>query len=121
MKVPKRRKREVATLLLAALLLPSMAMAQQGGGLFGRGSEAEPNTSRGLMSGATGGFNLSNQHFGSDQNGGYELNNQTFGQDEEGPLGSGWLILAAAGAGYAAMKTRKKNKSKTSKKERDNR
>ena len=53
-----------------------------------------------------GGYNLSNQQFGSD-NGGYQLSNQTFGQ--ESPVGSGLAILLMAGMGYAAAKSRKKN------------
>ena len=61
-----------------------------------------------------GGYNLYNQLFGSDVIGGYELYNQTFGQDnEEAPLGSGLLILTAAGAGYA-LKKRKNNKKQKS-------
>ena len=54
-----------------------------------------------------GGYNLYNGQFGSDDNGDYILFNQTFGQTV--PLGSGLLILTAAGAGYA-LKKRKCNK-----------
>ena len=51
-----------------------------------------------------GGYNLHNQQF-SDDEGGYNLYNQFF----EVPLGSGLLILTAAGVGYA-LKKRKSNK-----------
>ena len=57
---------------------------------------------------STEGYNLSNQQFGSDANGGYQLSNQTFGQTT--PIGSGLAILVVAGMGYAAAKSRKKNK-----------
>ena len=46
--------------------------------------------------------NLSLQNFGGGEDG---LTLQNFG---EAPLGSGWLILMASGAGYAALKSRKK-------------
>ena len=65
-----------------------------------------------INDGFEGGYTLFNQQFGSDDNdnGGYELYNQIFGQDAnlDVPLGSGLLILAAAGAGYA-LKKRKSN------------
>ena len=54
----------------------------------------------------SGSYNLHNQQF-SDDEGGYNLYNQFF----EVPLGSGLLILTAAGAGYA-LKKRKSNKKK---------
>ena len=96
--------------LSAVLLLPMGVSAQTGGGVFYRGDKAEnvDNFSlfdRGLLG---GGFNLFNQQFGEDEEGGYELYNQTFGQDSDTPLGSGLLILVAAGAGYA-FKKRKNN------------
>jgi len=108
MQMSRKRKRKIATILLAALLLPAMAFAQGGGGLFGLGDMPETAESAGTMGrGSGGGYNLTNQHFGADANGGYELSNQTFGQ--ESPMGSGLAILMVAGMGYAAMKSRKKN------------
>ena len=89
-------------------------------GLFNRGTDYEKDEkeqdSRGLMNRGADegeGFHLFNQQFGTDEEGGFELQNQTFGQDDEGetddaPLGSGLLILTAAGAGYALRK-RKNN------------
>ena len=56
-------------------------------------------------SGSSENYDLHNQQFGS----GYDLYNQTFGQ-QSAPVGSGLLILAAAGAGYALRK--RKNNSK---------
>ncbi len=55
--------------------------------------------------GSSENYDLHNQQFGS----GYDLYNQTFGQ-QSAPVGSGLLILAAAGAGYALRK--RKNNSK---------
>ena len=97
--------------LSAGLLLPVSAKAQnEGGGIFGygNGSTAEPQRD-GVFDARTlnGGYNLHNQQFGSD-NGGYNLNNQTFGQDAS--LGSGLLLLTAAGVGYALKKRKKNNK-----------
>ncbi len=81
--------------------------AQKGGGIFYRGDKAENVDNVSMMSrGATGGYNLNNQNFGSN---GYELHNQTFGQ-ETTPLGGGLLILVAAGAGYALKKRKNNNK-----------
>lgn len=57
-------------------------------------------------SGSSENYDLHNQQFGS----GYELYNQTFGQDSDTPLGSGLLILVAAGAGYAFKKRKNNNK-----------
>ena len=75
-------------------------------GLFNRGTanEKEVQNIRGLMNRGPDdgeGFHLFNQQFGTDEEGGYELQNQTFGQDDDDdtPLGSGLLILTAAGAG----------------------
>lgn len=110
----KKRKALMLLMAMAALLsVPIAASAQYDGswGVFGRGFEAEAEPSRSLMGGATGGYELHNQQFGSDDNGGYNLYNQTFGQ--EAPLGSGLPILTAAGAGYALRK-RKNNKNQKS-------
>lgn len=52
--------------------------------------------------------NISNQGFGGTESG---ITNQTFG---ETPLGGGLFILLAAGAGYAAMKGKKRNKKSNS-------
>lgn len=103
-----KEKTLLLTLALSAvLLLPMGASAQKGGGIFYRGDKAENVDNVSMMNrGATGGYNLNNQNFGSN---GYELHNQTFGQ-ETTPLGGGLLILVAAGAGYALKKRKNNNK-----------
>ena len=53
-----------------------------------------------------GAYSLNNQTFGSDVNGGYNLNNQTFGQDPA-PLGSGLIVMLAAGGAYAAVRRKR--------------
>ena len=115
----KKTKALVMALSMAVVgLLPTVAVAQ-GGGLFGRGDDAYnqglPNrgTASGygmLDRGGSGNYSLSNQQFGSGTNGGYELTNQTFG---ETPLGSGLLVMLAAGAGYATIKSKKKKNNKS--------
>ena len=103
-----KKKTLLLTLTLSVgLLLPMGVSAQKGGGIFYRGDKAENVDNVSMMSrGATGGYNLNNQNFGSN---GYELHNQTFGQ-ETTPLGGGLLILVAAGAGYALKKRKNNNK-----------
>lgn len=109
MKKTKKKKTLLFSLGLAFMMLTANNMnAQNGGGVFGKGSKPETEQHRGwLGSGQQSGFNLNNQTFGSDANGGYQLSNQTFGQ--ESPLGGGLAIFLVAGVGYAAMKSRKKN------------
>lgn len=104
-----KKKSLLLTLVLSVgLLLPIGASAQTGSGVFYRGDNAESADNPSMMNrSGIGGYNLNNQNFGS---GGYELHNQTFGQ-ETTPLGSGLLILVAAGAGYA-LKKRKNNSKK---------
>ena len=94
--------------LSAVLLLPMGVSAQKGGGIFYRGDKAENVDNVSMMNrGATGGYNISTEHFGSGTNGGYQIGTEQFGQDA--PLGSGLFIMAAAGAAYA-LKKRKMNK-----------
>lgn len=94
------------------MILPMMATAQQmvtaqqdgSRGLFGRGGRDGIGVSGGVMNqtfGATGG-DVTNQTFGGTHGG---VTNQTFG---ETPLGSGMLILLAAGAGYATARAKRK-------------
>ena len=108
--INNKLKAIVFSLMLVVMLsIPFVAIAQNVGnrGMLGRGQEvAEEGNTRGMMNGSAGGYNLFNQQFGSDVEGGYELYNQTFGQQL--PLGSGLLILTAAGVGYA-LKKRKSN------------
>lgn len=104
-----KEKTLLLTLALSAvLLLPMGASAQTGGGVFYRGDKAENTHNVSMMNrGATGGYNISTENFGSGTNGGYQIGTEQFGQDA--PLGSGLFIMAAAGAAYAFSK-RKKNK-----------
>jgi hypothetical protein len=102
----KTLKAIVLSMVLAAgMLLPMNIFAQDdspGGLLNYDGAGESHNTS---LFGKGGGLfdGLSLQNFGEDED---ELTLQNFG--EEAPLGSGWLILMASGAGYAALKSRKK-------------
>ena len=101
---------EVAVMMLTATNLNAQSDGSRG--LFSRGkafdkSDQEAYYIWGLMNRGGDselgmGYNLFNQQFGDDLYGGYNLYNQTFGQ--EVPLGSGWLILTAAGAAYALKK-----------------
>lgn len=123
----KKKMRTIVILLAMAgglVLSPPMAAQNDGSrGQFGRGgnngyaNRSEVGAS-GLLNqgfGATAG-NLTNQGFGATAgnlfnqgfgatNGG--ITNQTFGAT---PMGSGLLILLAAGAGYATLKKRKSNR-----------
>ena len=111
-----RKKTIVLSILVAAGMLLSAnlsAQEQQGGrpgGLFG---ENTPSTSNGLMnrSESTVGGNFTGQGFGA-TNG--NITGQTFGA----PLGSGLIVLLAAGASYATFKskkTQKQNQNRTGK------
>jgi len=103
-----RQARRVTLLLVtmaAMLALPTMASAQESrsnfGGLFGTNPKFKTANEEQGMFGVNRGGNRS---------GG--LSNQTFGESYGGsatetdvvPLGSGLLIMVAAGAGYALLK-----------------
>ena len=98
----KKKLRVVAMML--AFTLPVSLLAQDG--LFKRGDNGgqngEVNKPMLLRNGEMG-TNLSNQGFGNPN--GSDLTNQTFGA----PIGSGLFVMLMAGAGYAALKTNKKN------------
>ena len=111
----------LSLVLTLGMLLPIGASAQnrdQYGGLFGGfgwyyylDEEEQKENGGGLFRAGVNDFNcnLFNQNFSpifGDDIAGYNLYNQSF---EEVPLGSGLLILTAAGAGYA-LKKRKSNK-----------
>lgn len=107
-----KKKTLLLTLALLAGLLGPMDLNAQESGALGRGEDAESIGNFSLFDRGSlgGGFNLFNQQFGEDEEGGYELYNQTFGQDSDTPLGSGLLILVAAGASYAFKKRKNNNK-----------
>ena len=102
----KRRILVLLTAMAAMLLLPQTSTAQYDETRYG----LQPWFSTSLMGrecgrGGDGSYNLHNQQF-SDDEGGFNLYNQFF----EVPLGSGLLILTAAGAGYALKKRKSNNK-----------
>ena len=106
----KKKKKNLAFSLLLAvgMLLPSHLPAQEQngrpGGLFG---ETTPTVSDGLMrrnEGTAGGY-FTGQGFGATSG---NITGQTFGA----PLSSGLLVMLAAGAGYATIKSRKKQNRK---------
>ena len=116
-KTAKKRNHLAPLLVAAGLLLPVGASAQ--GGVFGRGDkDVGSNRHSGMLRDSETALTLSNQHFGNpiggdvtnqlfgNHIGADDITNQTFGA----PLGSGMLIMLAAGAGYATIKSRKRNK-----------
>ena len=85
-----------------ALSIPTMASSQ--GGLFQRGEESGQNA--GFLRNGGEAISLTNQAFGNPTDG-VNVTNQTFGENV--PIGSGLFTLLLAGAGYAAMKSNKRN------------
>ena len=96
----------MATGLLWSPALSAQEQNGRPGGLFG---ENNAKASKGLMgrSGGTAGGYFTGQGFGAT---GAELTGQTFG--ENAPLGSGLFVMLAAGAGYATLKSRKKQQNR---------
>ena len=103
MKNTKRKLKTIALMvaMAAGVLLPMKVSSQ---GLF--------NSSFG-HSGSSG---VSNSGFGQSGSGSNEVTNENFGQSDgkvlnqnfgKAPLGSGLLIMLAAGAGYAVLKRKK--------------
>ena len=129
MKGNKKTLKDFALVLVMAggLVSPSPAAAQhEGGGLLGRGQNDREAPGEvhgsGLLNQGFGssGSTLFNQGFGGTQGG---LGNQGFGGTQGGitnqgfqvPMGSGLLVLVAAGAGYASLKKRNKKQNKQNK------
>ena len=107
----KKRTLVFSLLVAAGMLLSTSLSAQEQdrpGGLFGKPSFA-PSYSYGMMGRGSGSAegDLTGQGFGS-TNG--DITGQTFGDGV--PLGSGLFVLLVAGAGYATMKSRKKQNRK---------
>ena len=98
------KKRKVIAILVA-LSLPFSVLAQ--GGLFQRGDGGIEQNS-GLLRNGEASVMMTNQTFGTPT--GSDLTNQTFGNTA--PIGSGIFVMLMAGAGYAALKTNKKNNKK---------
>ena len=101
MKKPIKKKATVLSMAMAfALAIPLGASAQEG--LFQRGVSDESYYGFGNTKDNTGFLgNRNTQTTGV-------INNQIFGQPV--PLGSGMIILLAAGAGYAALKRKEEEK-----------
>ena len=107
----KTKKKLKMLAMVTVLAVPMVATAQ--GGLFLRGEEpAEPRNSGAAALTNQGfgnpfdGSNVANQTFGNPTEAeGVNVTNQTFGA----PLGSGLFTLFLASAGYAAMKSNKRN------------
>ena len=104
----------VLSLGLAAMMLSANASAQEDrpGGLFGNGGFLEKlgglfETDDELRT-EEGDYALFTEQFGNGTDGNYNISTEQFGQQDDAPLGSGLLILVAAGAGYAFTK-RKQN------------
>lgn len=96
MKTQKTLKALVLSLAMAVgMLLPTVVNAQSDGFFRDEGGYANRDA-------GDGAYSLNNQQFGSDVNGGYNIDNQTFGQGV--PLGSGLLIMVAAGGAYAFVR-----------------
>ena len=101
----KTRKKAIVFSLLVAMgaLLPADIPAQERpGGLFGSASDTPSN---GMLNRGRDvvGSNLYGQGFGATN---CDITGQTFG--DNAPLGSGLFVLLAASAGYATIKSRKK-------------
>ena len=115
-RVKLKKKRAFMVLLAALVLLPQVLLAQ--GGVFGRGNVSDGTyydhhrngtPQFGLFQQTLGNGNYNNQGFGD---GTSPINNETFGT----PVGGGLLILTAAGACYATLKSRKRKNTNNQKK-----
>ena len=107
------KKADSLKAIVLSLMLAAMPSALTWGGpsgtpegaLFGTGSASTAEGNKGV-------FNRANVEasFGNETFGGVTLNGMTHDNFQVTPLGSGLAILVAAGAGYATVKSRKRNK-----------
>ncbi len=103
MKFKRKKETKIITLLIAMAVgqvLPSTAIAQQGGGVFGRGDSQTQRDGTLIGNDHDGIFNVGNEPFGA---AGSHIGNEPFGA----PIGGGIALLVAAGIGYAAFKSKK--------------
>ncbi len=113
MKKHKTQKAFALSLAMAlGMLLPTTTHAQSDGFFRGGSNYSNRDGTYNLNiqtfgSGISDNYGLNNQTFGSGIGDGYNLNNQTFGQ--EAPLGSGLIIMLAAGGAYALKKSKEQN------------
>jgi len=94
-----KKKRKIWAMMVA-MSIPIAVSAQ--GGLFQRGEASNQTT--GLIRNGGESIAITNQTFGNPTDG-VNVTNQTFGA----PLGSGLFTLLLAGAGYATLKSNKRN------------
>lgn len=95
---------KLAIALLLLVMLPERIFAQ--GGLFQRGNiDDDAFQSYGLLRDGPASVLLNNEIFGTPM-GTDDITNQPF----DTPIGNGLLIMLAAGAGYATLKTQKQKK-----------
>ena len=95
MKKTTRLRAIVLSLAMALVMLLPAASHAQSDGFFRDGGDYA-NRDGG------GGYNLNNEQFGDLKNS-FNLNNQTFGA----PLGSGLIIMLAAGGAYALVRRKR--------------
>ena len=86
-------------MMAVAMALPLNSFAQEKRGLFGSSNSAESKPTGSMLGG--GGLRDVQPTVGP--------GNQPFGVDPTAPLGSGAAMLIAAGAGYALLKSKRKN------------
>ena len=98
-KATKLRVLALSLAMALGMLLPTTTLAQGNDNMLRFEDEYG-----GSRSGFASDWPLFNQSFGS---GGYNLNNQTFGQ-APAPLGSGLIIMLAAGGAYMLKKRKKR-------------
>lgn len=96
------KNRLIVLALMLALSIPFEAFAQ--GGLFQRGVSEKESQDAVFLRNDGEGIIVTNQTFGHP--GGVDVTNQTF----DVPLGSGIITLLVASAGYATLKSNKRNK-----------
>ena len=105
MKKQTKRTLMFYVMMAVAMALPLNSFAQEKRGLFGSSNEANKETTGGMLGG--GGLR-GTSNIGT--NPGNQPGNQPFGIDPTtAPLGSGVAMLIAAGAGYALLKSKRKN------------
>ena len=99
----KTKRRFVIMTMVVSLSIPAVAFTQ--GGMFQRGESGKEIQDAILQRSGGEGVTVTNQTFGHPIEG-VDVTNQTFGA----PLGNGIIALLAASAGYAALKSNKRNK-----------
>lgn len=109
-----KKKAVVFSLVLAAAMLSATSVQAQGvlGDLletYYEELDQQPNNESGMLNRSTGNAGISAEDFGATPIGGITI------EDFESPLGSGIFMLLAAGAGYAILKSKKRNEINKSK------